>query len=59
MWKKFKMEEGSSKIEGLESFSKKTREWSCWNFLSRLTHRKRWVAQKFVLKFDIAWFGKH
>lgn len=50
------MEEISSKIEGLGSFSKKTRDWSCWNFLSRLSHRKRRMAHR-SLSWDFTQLG--
>lgn len=56
MGEKFKMEEISSKTEGLESFSKKPREWSCWNLLSRLSRRKRSVAHR-SLSWDFTWLG--
>lgn len=50
------MEEIPSKIEGLGSFSKKTREWSCWNCMSRLSQRKRWMAHR-NLSWDFAQLG--
>lgn len=46
VWENSRTEEIFSRTEVLQSFPKKTRKWSCFNFLSRLSHRQITVAHR-------------